>query len=193
VVSRRIDLLVDDSDLVHAVLPHEISHILFASELGTVTPPLWADEGIAVLSETDSAKHAHERNLDNSFESGTWFSAEQLMTMKGYPANEHRDLFYAASVSLVEFLVSHGGSQRFLEFVRSASASGYEAALRRAFGISSYNQLDMLWSQHIRMGIAARTAAGQSPGSDAVVGGDRVRDSDRERAKSPTIAASLAK
>lgn len=155
-VSRRIDLLNDGSDLIHAVLPHEISHIVFASELGDFTPPLWVDEGIAVLSEKADMKLAHQKRLDQLFERGRWLSAEQLMTMKNYPDEDLRDLFYAESVSLVEFLVRHRGAREFIEFVRTASSKEYESELRRVYGFTNFKQLEDSWAQHVHAAIASR-------------------------------------
>ena len=49
---RRIDLRVDHAHLLTAVLPHEVTHAVLAGQVGRRPIPRWADEGLAVLSET---------------------------------------------------------------------------------------------------------------------------------------------
>jgi hypothetical protein len=149
VVSRRIDLLANGSNLLHAVLPHEISHVVFASQFADRPPPLWVDEGMAMMSEQASTKCRYKRKLDQSFERGTWFSAEQLMSMKEYPSEELREVFYAQSMSLVEFFMSQRSAIHLVEFVRSLELNGYAVALRRVYGVSSLDQLDELWRKHL--------------------------------------------
>lgn len=156
VISRRIDLLADGSDLVDAVLPHEISHVILASEFTDQPPPLWVDEGLAVLAEKESMKRAHERSIEQAIARGTWLSSEQLIGMKDYPAEELRDLFYAESVSLVEFLVSRRDARYLVDFARAAAQKGVEAELLRAYGFTSFRQLDQSWSRHIGSTLAVR-------------------------------------
>jgi hypothetical protein len=135
---------------------HEVSHVIMAAEFADAAPPLWVDEGIAVLAEKASTKHEHQRKLEQFYEQGTWFSVEELMTMKEYPAEELRGLFYAQSVSLVDFLLGYKNGLQLVEFVRSSERKGYEMERRRIYGFSSFSHLDELWSRHVRSAIANR-------------------------------------
>ncbi len=114
VVSRRIELRGDAPDLVEAVLPHEITHVVMADRYTLRPLPRWADEGIAILSEPAVKKYAHLRNLGRHVRFGPLFSAQQLMAMRCYPPGDMWGLFYAESVSLVDFLVQRCGPQAFL-------------------------------------------------------------------------------
>ena len=51
VTVRRIKLRGDAANLVAAVVPHEVTHVLLADLFLARPIPRWADEGIAVLSE----------------------------------------------------------------------------------------------------------------------------------------------
>ena len=51
ILSRRIDVHVDNPNLRSNDLAHETMHALLADRFGPFDLPRWADEGIAVLSE----------------------------------------------------------------------------------------------------------------------------------------------
>jgi hypothetical protein len=144
--SRRIDLRHDAPNLLHAVLPHEVTHVVMSDRFTEPPLPRWADEGIAVLSEPADKKQAHLANLAQWKQRGQRYSARQLMTMSEYPAGELWGLFYGSSVSLVDFLVKRGGPERFVEFLAGAAQRGYEPELRRVYGIEGFAALDAEWS-----------------------------------------------
>lgn len=164
VISQRIDLLADGSDIVRAVLPHEITHTVMADYFGRRPLPIWADEGIAILSETLEKKQAHARNLERFRRRGNLYSARQLMTMTEYPSSEQLGQFYAQSVNLVEFLVQRKGAVAFLQFVATAQRNGYDPELKRVYGFSNFSGLDVAWSHPRSEPIAAQTTARASAG-----------------------------
>jgi len=147
VVSRRIDLRGDANDLIKAILPHEITHVVMADRFTLRPLPRWADEGIAILSEPAIKKHAHLRNLGRYLRSGRLFSAQQIMSMGSYPPGDMWGLFYAESVSLVDFLVQRRGPQVFIRFMDQALKQGYAAALRSVYGFNSFAELERTWSK----------------------------------------------
>jgi hypothetical protein len=155
VSSRRIDLRRDGSDLVHAILPHEITHVVLADRFAARPMPRWADEGVAVLTEPVEKKQAHLKNLGELLSRGRVFSARQLMTMSDYPNGSQWPMFYAESVSLVEFLVGRGGPVRFIQFMEDALQNGYETELKRVYGFTSFEELDRAWSSSREGQIAA--------------------------------------
>lgn len=146
--SRRIDLRSDAASLLEAVLPHEITHVVMSDRFTEPALPRWADEGLAVLTEPDEKMAAHLRNLVEWRSRGRHFTAQQLMTMHNYPPGELWGLFYAESVSLVDFLVQRGGPARFIEFLSAAISRGYEPELHRVYGIRSFSELDALRLVH---------------------------------------------
>ncbi len=157
IVSRRVDVRRDGPDVVTAILPHEITHVVMADRFNGRPLPRWADEGVAVLSEPAEKKLAHLRNLDGKNTRGGMFTARQLMTMTDYPPGGQWGLFYAESVSLVEFLVAERGPTQFIEFMASAVQRGYEAELKRVYGFASFDELDRAWSKDRAAQVAAAT------------------------------------
>ena len=118
VLVRRIDLHCDDpKNMLHAVLPHEATHVVLAGQFGDHPIPRWADEGIAVLTEPREKIDRHLRNLVRCREEIGLFTVEQMMKMADYPQPKYITVFYAQSVSLVEFMADIHGPETFTKFL----------------------------------------------------------------------------
>ena len=163
-VVRQIDLHCDDANMMTAILPHEATHIVLASELGEQQVeklPRWADEGVAVLTEPREKVERHLQNLAKARQDNQLFSVRELMEMPNYPQSARQiSTFYAQSVSLVEFLSSLHGSQRFMIFLQDSMRYGYEKSLQRHFEISSYSELEERWAASLNgdRSLASRVA-----------------------------------
>jgi hypothetical protein len=156
VTVRRIDLRCDIQHLTDAVIPHETTHQVFCGRFGRHDVPRWADEGVAVLTEPRDRIELHLRNLPMHHQEHTLFPVGQLVKMSNYPDARSIGPFYAGSVSLVEFLSCQaGGPRTFTSFLRDGLDQGYEAALKRHYGIDNFAELQQRWEQHA---FAAATA-----------------------------------
>src|SRR5262249_53738364 len=67
---RRIDLRTDHAYMLVAVLPHEVTHTVLAGQCGHRPIPRWADEGLAVLSETYERIGRHLSPLPQRYTEG---------------------------------------------------------------------------------------------------------------------------
>jgi hypothetical protein len=152
VVGRRIDLHVDEPNLLTAILPHEATHTVIAGQFGDKPVPRWADEGIAVLTEPRDRVERHLRNLPRCQQENQLFPVRQLMQLHDYPQPRAISAFYAQSVSLVEFLTNVKGPQVFAQFLRDALQTNYEQALERHYGYRGFDDLQQRWSQHALAG-----------------------------------------
>jgi hypothetical protein len=136
IVSRSVCLRVDDPNMKHAVLPHEITHVVLAGRFGNHSLPRWADEGMAVLTEPRSKQDSHLVNLSQSRRNRRGFGCAQLLTMGDYPGGGQMLDFYAHSVGVCRLLVEKGGTEKLVQFLRQSLQSGnYEVALREVYGI----------------------------------------------------------
>jgi hypothetical protein len=159
---RRIDLRCDESHMLDAVLPHETTHVVLAGRFGRHVVPRWADEGMAVLTEPRDRIERHLNNLPRHQRDRQLFPIGQLMRMPEYPNPHFIGPFYAQSVSLVEFLSTRpGGPQRFAQFLRDGLDNGYEAALRRHYGMQSFDELERRWQEHAFGGGTSASVAGK--------------------------------
>jgi len=162
-VGRRIDLHCDDPNMLTGVLPHETTHVVLAGRFVDQPVPRWADEGMAVLSEPRPNVDRHLRMIPQYNRDGQLFQPSSLIQMKDYPEARSISVFYAESVSLVDFLVNQKGPQAFTLFLREGQRYGYEAALKRSYNYKNFHELEQSWNQYaLRDGAAA---AGYAQGS----------------------------
>jgi hypothetical protein len=147
VTLRRIDLRADNDNMISAVLPHEVSHVVLAGQFGERAPPRWADEGMAILGEPRAVIDRHLRDLPRFRRKCGLYSARDLVQLKDYPEPRYIGLFYAQSVSLVEFLAKEKGPRTVTRFIREGLKKGYEAALKHHFGWD-FDELDRRWRKH---------------------------------------------
>ncbi len=130
------------------VLPHEVTHVVLAGRFPAALPR-WADEGMAVLSEPRDRIERHLRNLPMHAEQRQLFHVGQLMMFnKEYPDPQLIGPFYAQSVSLVEYLSQLRGPQVFAQFMADGMRGNYETALRKHYGVQSFQDLDAAWQRH---------------------------------------------
>jgi hypothetical protein len=152
--SRRIDFPYGSPALITDVLPHEATHVVLGGNFGKHEVPRWADEGIAVLSETESRIAAHRVNLAKVMREGRLMKVRDVMMMKNYPQPSQIIAFYAQSTSLVDYLCRLAGPATFTQFVRDGLEAGYEAALQKHYNIHDFNELEERWTRHIQAELA---------------------------------------
>jgi hypothetical protein len=146
---RRINLKADHVNLLTAVLPHEVTHVVLADLFPSRPIPRWADEGMAVLSEPRAEQKARAADLAEPLASGRLFQLQQLMSMD-YPDGRFWGLYYAQSVSVTQYLVSLASPAKFVEFLKGAETNGIEPELRRVYQIDGFADLQRGWLEHAR-------------------------------------------
>lgn len=167
VLSRRIDIRGDRPDSLSEALPHELTHVILADLFADQPLPRWADEGVAVLSDSAEKQGRHRRDLVSALDQQKVAPVADLLTRSENPSAFHKAAFYGQSASLVEFLVARGTPSGFLTFVRQGSRYGYDLALRNTYGIQNVGHLERLWRLHVA-DAAARSQSRVEPASFAV-------------------------
>jgi len=162
VLSRRIDIRGDRSNSLREALPHELTHVILADLFADRPLPRWADEGIAVLSDTPEKQGKHRRDLISALHQQGVVRVADLLMRSENPSAFQRAAFYGQSASLVDFLVSRGTPRGFLAFVRQGSQRGYDLALRDTYGIRDVGHLEQLWRLHV-VDIAAQSPSSVQP------------------------------
>jgi hypothetical protein len=146
-VLRRVDVHCAAPDMCTAVLLHEVTHIVLASEYGADRVPHWANEGVAVLAEPAPKIQRHLRDLPRYYRAGQLYRVRALVELPDYPEPAHLGVFYAQSVSLVRFLGGFKGPEVLPRFLRDAARDGWAEALRRHYGVT-FDELERLWLRH---------------------------------------------
>src|SRR5437660_4991036 len=100
--------------LVASVLPHEVTHTVFAYYFRRPVPR-WADEGGAVLSEDELEKSRHDLMVRQIINSHRAIPLSRLFVLTQYPSDVGS--LYAEGYSVAEFLVDTSNRKTFLDFV----------------------------------------------------------------------------
>ena len=111
-------------------IAHETSHWLLRRACGGRLPPLWLDEGHAVLvgrAAAETAARTLRQKLlpEPALPPGPRYPLGELAALSDYPADPDRAaLFYAQSRLLVENLLAAHGRPALLEMARDLSLPG---------------------------------------------------------------------
>jgi hypothetical protein len=133
-----------------SVLPHEITHMVFASHFRSPLPR-WADEGGATSVETLSERSKHQVMLNQFMHSGRSIAFTRLFAMKEYP----QDIMplYAEGYALSEYLIETGGRRKFVDFIGDGLESNdWAGAVKRNYGFSDLNSLQSTWLAWVQQG-----------------------------------------
>ena len=133
-----------------SVLPHEITHMIFASHFRRPLPR-WADEGAATSVEHESERTKHYRMLGQFLRTGRGIAFNRMFAMTEYP----RDVMplYAQGFSLADFLIQQGGRRKYVQYLGEALEQGqWAGATKRHYGISDLGQLQNTWLAWVRQG-----------------------------------------
>ncbi|MHB0958846.1 MAG: peptidase MA family metallohydrolase [Pirellulaceae bacterium] len=146
ITKRQIDLLVDNKGRLPA-LAHELTHVVLADRFVGRQPPLWADEGMAVLADSDSKRALHDRDCLAALRNGTALRVADLVRLKQFTSPSEVAAFYGQSQSLVQFLIDRDSPSRFVQFLALSVDQGYDRALREVYEIEDTRQLEKLWQR----------------------------------------------
>jgi len=135
--SLRVDVRADHAHMLSAVLPHEVTHVVLAGQAGPQPLPRWADEGMAVLSETYERIGRHLTPLGQFYAEGRAFSVIELLTLNDYPEPGRMGAFYGQSACLVQYLSELRGPAEVIEFLKTLARVGPEEALRQHYGLTA--------------------------------------------------------
>ena len=133
VVGRRLDFRADAADWKSDCLPHELTHLVLADRFCQNRISPWADEGIAMLSESREKRDRRLAELRRAAAYGMTYAARDLLNVERCPEPAFRDAFYGESLSLVSLLLQWGTKEQLLQFVEASHLNGLDAALRDVY------------------------------------------------------------
>jgi hypothetical protein len=131
-----------------SVLPHEITHTVFAYNFRTPVPR-WADEGGSVLSEDDLERSRHDQLVRSILRTpGRAIPLRRLFTMTKYPPDVM--VLYAEGYSVTNFLVATSGRKTFLDFVAMGMRGDWDGAAKTYYGYKTVEDLEQGWLQFLQ-------------------------------------------
>jgi len=134
--------------VLDSVLPHEITHTIFATHFGRPLPR-WADEGACTTVEHPSERAKQERLLYHHLKTGRGIAFNRMFRMTEYPA----DILplYSQGYSLARFLIAQGGRQRFVKYVGDGlDSNNWTGATKRHYGFKNLSELQLTWLDWVR-------------------------------------------
>jgi hypothetical protein len=162
--------------ILDSVLPHEITHTIFASYFRQPLPR-WADEGACTTVEHPVERARQHRMLIEFLTTGRGIAFPDMFAMREYPADVLP--LYSQGYSLARYLIERGGRHKYVAFVRDGLArDDWAGALGKHYGVGDIPQLQHVWLDWVRQGCPAPpsslaaapasntwapTARGQSP------------------------------
>ncbi|MBX7102560.1 MAG: hypothetical protein K1X57_00660 [Gemmataceae bacterium] len=136
--------------MLNSVLPHEITHTVFAHHF-RFPVPRWADEGGSVLSEDDQERARHDQLCRNYLNRpGGKLPLRRLFNLKEYHEVSDVLIIYAEGFSVSEYLVNKSDRKTFLDFVSMGMRGSWDRACQTYYGFQSVEQLEESWLQHLR-------------------------------------------
>ncbi len=138
--------------VLDSVIPHEVSHTVFASHFRRPLPR-WADEGAATLIEHESERRRQSMLLKQVWNTPQRIPLSKLLAIKEYPREMQAVLtLYAEGYSLADFLVQAGGKARFLEFLETAHRHGWDRAIQQHYNLDGVGDLETRWNDWVLAG-----------------------------------------
>lgn len=147
--------------VLDSVLPHEITHMIFATHFRRPLPR-WADEGGATTVEHSSEKAKHKQMLLQFLRSNRGIAFNQMFAMTEYPPDIMP--LYAQGYSLAELLIERGGRRKYVDFLADGMDDNrWSAALKKHYGIADLGTLQNTWLAWVRDGFPAALPAPPPP------------------------------
>jgi hypothetical protein len=127
--------------LLNSVLPHEVTHTVFAHYFKRPLPR-WADEGGSVLSEDDIERTRHDQLCRQLLNQGRAMRLNYLFSLMDYPNDVM--VLYAEGFSVSRYLVEKSDRATFLQFVAQGMNENWNSAAQTFYGVN-VNQLEANW------------------------------------------------
>lgn len=136
--------------ILDSVLPHEITHTIFATHFGQPLPR-WADEGACTTVEHPTEKQKQHQMLLEFLTTGRGIAFNQMFAMREYPADIMP--LYSQGFSLARYLIAQGGKPKFVQYVGDGLQwNNWTAATRKHYGYESLSELQIQWLDWVRQG-----------------------------------------
>ena len=136
--------------VLDSVLPHEITHTVFASHFRKPLPR-WADEGACTTVEHRSEIAKQESMLIDFLHNRQGIPFSAMFAMKEYP----RDILplYAQGHSLTQYLIESRGKQKFMEFLTDGMGDdNWRRAVQQHYGHENLYALQNDWLGWVKAG-----------------------------------------
>ncbi|NIL98603.1 MAG: hypothetical protein GTO53_11825 [Planctomycetales bacterium] len=152
--SWRMSIQGSELRILDSVLPHEVTHTIFATHFRQPLPR-WADEGACTTVEHSSERARHQKMLVQFLQTNRGISFSRMFAMREYPPDVLP--LYAQGFSLARYFIEQGGRRHFVQFVETGLRGGdWVAAVHQYYGYDNLAVLQNQWLAWVRNGSPPR-------------------------------------
>ncbi len=156
--------------VLDAVLPHEITHTIFATHFGRPLPR-WADEGACTSVEHSSEKVKQHNLLIEALTHNRGIPFNKMYRMREYP-NDILPL-YAQGFSVAKFLIAQRGHQHFVHYIgEGMQTERWDEATDRFYGFDDLSDLQLSWLDWVKLGSDTTAVSVRSNGAQGTTDAD---------------------
>lgn len=153
---KTIYTFLDAPQFFESILPHEMGHIIFREFVGfnNYAVPLWLDEGVASYEERGKRSQA-ALVIKKAAARGGLMNLGQLSAFNPQLSADTAavSVFYAESVSIVEYLVKKFGSDNFISFCQQLrDKKDLIRAMGSVYPFEKIEDLDKAWQKYLANG-----------------------------------------
>jgi hypothetical protein len=142
--------------IVDSVLPHEITHTIFATHFGRPLPR-WADEGACTTVEHESERQKQHRMLYEFLTTGRGIAFNHMFAITEYPPDVLP--LYSQGYSLARYLIAQGGKRKFIEYIGDGMRwNNWTKATQTHYAFHSLSDLQVSWLDWVKRGCPAMAA-----------------------------------
>ncbi|MCB9873862.1 MAG: hypothetical protein H6821_06745 [Planctomycetaceae bacterium] len=142
--------------ILDSVLPHEITHTIFATHFGRPLPR-WADEGACTTVEDISERQKQHNMLYEFLTTHRGIAFNEMFAMTEYPSDVLP--LYSQGYSLARYFIAQGGKRKFVEYVGDGMKwNNWTRATQQHYGYRSLSDLQVTWLDWVRRGSPALPA-----------------------------------
>jgi thiol-disulfide isomerase/thioredoxin len=136
--------------LLDSVLPHEVSHTIFATHFRQPLPR-WIDEGACTTVEGDIERSKQDGHLVEFLKTGRGIPFSQMFAMKEYPQDVMP--LYSQGYSVCSWLINSRGRETFMRFVADGlKDDNWPRAAQETYGFTSPLAMQNAWNEWVRAG-----------------------------------------
>ncbi len=171
-IDWRMEVFGTPERILDSVLPHEVTHTIFATHFGRPLPR-WADEGACTTVEHQSERIRSHQMLIDFLTNGRGIPFNHMFVMKQYPS----DILplYSQGHSLARFLIMQRGHRHFVNFIGEGmdrEIPGHEPQTwnevgQKYYGYEDLSDLQVQWLGWVKQG-CPKLQAGATP-DEAIV------------------------
>jgi len=137
----------------NTILPHEMGHIIFREFVGfdNLAIPVWLEEGVASYQQ-DLRFSAAGIMIKEALAKNRFIPLTKLAELnpQSMADTQSVNLFYAESVSILDYLVKEFGQDRFMLFCQGLrDKKNLEKALLLAYPFKNIEDLDKKWHRYL--------------------------------------------